>query len=71
MNDTLATLKRLVATEDIRISEHGYEELINDELTAREIVCGIDKAILVEDYPDYPKGPSVLVRAWAESTKHY
>ena len=57
----LATLKHLVASGDVRISEHGYEELANDGLTAREIVSGIDKAILVEDYPDYPKGASVLV----------
>jgi hypothetical protein len=61
VSDTVATLKRLVASGDIRISEHGYEELANDGLTAREIVSGIDKAILVEDYPNYPKGASVLV----------
>jgi hypothetical protein len=51
----------LVASGDVRISEHGYEELANDDLTAREVVSGIDNAILVEDYPDYPKGASVLV----------
>lgn len=60
MSNTLATLKRLVASGDVRISEHGYEELENDGLTAREIVSGLDEAILVEDYPDYPKGASVL-----------
>ena len=61
MSDTLKSLKNLVASSDVRISEHGYEELANDGLAAREIVSGIDKAILVEDYPDYPKGASVLV----------
>ncbi|MCB1825898.1 MAG: DUF4258 domain-containing protein [Candidatus Competibacteraceae bacterium] len=60
MSNILATLKHLVASGDVRISEHGYEELENDGLTAREIVSGIDEAILVEDYPDYPKGASVL-----------
>ena len=61
MHDTLTELKHLVASGDVRISEHGYDELANDGLTAREIVGGIDEAILVEDYPDYPKGASVLV----------
>ncbi|MCB2261734.1 MAG: DUF4258 domain-containing protein [Candidatus Thiosymbion ectosymbiont of Robbea hypermnestra] len=61
MSDILATLRHLVASGDIRISEHGYEELANDGLTAREIVNGINNAILVEDYPNYPKGASVLV----------
>ena len=62
MSETLTSLKHLVASGDVRISEHGYEELANDGLTAREIVSGIDKAIIGEDYPDYPKGASVLVR---------
>lgn len=61
VSDTFTSLKRLVASGDVRISEHGYEELANDDLTAREIVNGIDKAILVEDYPNYPKRASVLV----------
>jgi hypothetical protein len=30
-------------------------------LTAREIVEGVESAILVEDYPDFPKGPSILL----------
>ena len=45
----------------MRISEHGYDELAADGLTAREVVAGIKNARLVEDYPDYPKGASVLV----------
>ena len=61
MSNTLALLKHLVASGDVRISEHGYEELANDGLMAREVVSGIDSAILVEDYPDFPKGASVLV----------
>ena len=61
MSETLNHIKRLVAIRDIRISEHGYDELANDKLAAKEIVAGVDDAILVEDYPQYPKGPCVLV----------
>ena len=46
---------------EVRISEHGYDELSADGLTVREIVAGIADAELIEDYPTYPKGPSVLV----------
>ena len=54
-------IKELVDVRDVRISDHGYDELENDGLTAREIVAGVQDALLVEDYPNYPKGASILV----------
>lgn len=54
-------MQKLVAEGEIRISEHGYDELADDGLTAREAVAGIFGARTIEDYPNYPKGPSALV----------
>ena len=53
-------LQQLVSLGRIRISEHGYDELAEDDLSAREVVEGFRKAILVEEYPDFPKGPCAL-----------
>lgn len=47
--------------QQVRVSQHGYDELAADGLTAREVVGGVAEAILLEDYPDYPKGLCVLV----------
>ncbi|HIJ21564.1 MAG: DUF4258 domain-containing protein [Gammaproteobacteria bacterium] len=58
---TIVQIQRLVLKQEIRVSEHGYDELANDELTAREVVAGLVDAVVVEDYPDYPKGASVLL----------
>jgi hypothetical protein len=58
---TLTRIKQLAVSDDVRISDHGYDELANDGLTAREIVSGVENGILIEDYPEYPKGASVLV----------
>ncbi len=61
MSKTLVNIQALAKAGKIRISEHGYDELANDGLTAREIVDGLMAASLLEDYPDYPKGACVLV----------
>ena len=61
MSTTLELIRGLIAIGDVRISEHGYDELAADGLMAREIVAGIGTGQLIEDYPDYPKGRSVLV----------
>ena len=61
VSETLDRIKRLVSIGEVRISEHGYDELAADGLLAREVISGLGESELVEDYPDYPKGPSVLV----------
>lgn len=50
-----------MARGEVRISVHGYEELAADQILVREVVDGLAAAVLVEDYPEYPKGPCVLV----------
>jgi hypothetical protein len=51
----------LVQSGDVKISEHGYDELAADDISAREVLDGVSEALIVEDYPDYPRGPCVLV----------
>ncbi len=53
-------VRRLVSSGKVRISEHGYDELSDDGLRAREIVAGLAEGILVEEYPAYAKGPCAL-----------
>ena len=51
----------LITSGDVRISEHGYDALADDGLTVNEILMGAGAAIVVEEYPEYPKGAAVLV----------
>jgi len=54
-------IKQLVTSGEVKISEHGYDELAEDELAVRQILKGIVNAQVVEEYPDFPKGASILL----------
>ena len=57
MCSTLDRIRQLVAEGSVRISDHGYDELAADGLLAGEVLAGVENARLVEDYPQYGKGP--------------
>ena len=61
MSKTLERVQQLIQSGELRISDHGYDELAADGLMARDVVEGIAHALVVEDYLTYPKGPCVLV----------
>ena len=53
-------IAKLIENGDILISEHGYDEIAAEGLTVREIVAESPESIVLEEYPDYSKGPCVL-----------
>jgi hypothetical protein len=61
MSETFEQVLRLVQREEVRISDHGYDELASESLYARDAIASVGDGVVVEDYPDYPKGPCVLV----------
>jgi Domain of unknown function (DUF4258) len=60
MSETLRRVQTLVASGRVRISDHGYDELANDDILAGEAVEGLSTAIALEEYPERERGLSVL-----------
>lgn len=61
VSETFERIRALVAGREVRVSDHGYDELVADGILLREVIAGVEKAEVLEDYPEYPKGPCVLV----------
>ena len=61
MASTLRQIQELVARGEARVSAHGYDELAADGLPVRDLVDGLASAELIREYPDYARGPCVLV----------
>jgi hypothetical protein len=60
VSETLAQIRRLAALGEVLVSTHGYDELAADDILAEDAIAGVTTALAVEDYPQAPKGPSVL-----------
>jgi len=60
-SNTFQKVKNLIEKRDVLISSHGYDELAEDGILVKEIISSIQRAIVLEDYPDFGKGPCCLV----------
>jgi Domain of unknown function (DUF4258) len=61
VSDTLRRVIELIREGNVLISAHGYDEMGEDGILAGEAIEGAAAATMVENYPEYGKGPCTLV----------
>lgn len=61
MSELFQRIRQLTDAGDVRISAHGYDEMSQEGIAVRDLISSISNSTLVEEYPDYPKGPCALV----------
>jgi len=61
LTDTLRRIIDLVQNGVVQISAHGYDEMAEDGILAGDVIDGVPASVVVEDYPEYSKGPCTLV----------
>jgi hypothetical protein len=60
MSETLRRVQMLILRDEVRISDHGFDELRKDGILPGEAIAGVLIAKAIEDNPDRVRGPSVL-----------
>lgn len=61
MSEIFSHILALIAANEVLISSHGYDELAEDGILAKDVLVNVTDAIVIEEYPTYYKGPCALV----------
>ena len=52
MSKTFESVLELIGCIEVYVSEHGYDELAEDDILVRDIVAGAQEATVIEDYSE-------------------
>lgn len=61
MSEIFKKILKLIKNKDLVVSNHGYDELSEDNIWLKDLLASAEFGVVVEDYPDYSKGPCVLI----------
>lgn len=60
-DDTIIPFHHAITGQTFNTIEPRGLEMAADDILARDVILSVAAGVVVEDYPDYPKGPCVLM----------
>jgi hypothetical protein len=60
-NATLETIRAQAVAEQLRITAHAQQEMVEEDITLDEVLQSIIAACILEDYPEHQRGPCCLL----------
>lgn len=60
-SDTFDKVCTAIVVTRIHVSEHAYDEAVEDDLSVVDVIDQTQNGEVIEDYPDDPRGASCLV----------
>ena len=61
MSATFVQVQALVRAKKARPTQHCYASFAKRGILFADVICGVDSGLVLEDYPEFHLGPSVLV----------
>jgi hypothetical protein len=62
----IETIKSKVRARKFKYTLHARNEALNDGINIQKTIEIFDKAEMIEDYPDDPRGHSCLILGWLD-----
>lgn len=69
ITDVEAVLKRIhaqVVVENIRITQHAQQEMVEEDITLDEVLEAIATGQILENYPEHRRGACCLLNAFTQ-----
>ena len=62
MSATWPLMMKHIQAQRVRLTVHGIKRMRDEQITLDDLLDRLEAAVVVEDYADAERGPSVLVR---------
>ncbi len=61
LDAVLERIRTQVAIENIRVTQHAQQEMIEEDITLNEVLQAISMGQILEDYPEHRRGACCLL----------